>query len=354
MNRVWDNEQLKGGRLLVMLALADHANDAGECWPSQPHLAKRARLNERQVRRVIDGLANDGYMVVVEKGVGRSKRPHYRLFPQPIKSDILSDAKADILSQGKSDISDTKADISAQENRTFLTEKSDISDVIPSRERSEPPIEPTTEPPMESSSSNARASEVEGAAQEDEEDEASILWLEICGDPIPANIKEKMRGLIGECGSAAVAHGIRSSLTAHSRNFRYIAECARNFVPESALPPRRYSVEDVQGIPLTPRTHIPSSTPPPPANNGDPWSLCLSEMTRTLPSGYVAFLEGSRAEFVMDNTFCRIILARPDAPLDVLRTQLTLAISRKLSSILHKHVDIEIVAAEQAQEELTL
>lgn len=35
---------------LVLLSLADQANDTGICWPSQPHIAKRCSLSERAVR----------------------------------------------------------------------------------------------------------------------------------------------------------------------------------------------------------------------------------------------------------------------------------------------------------------
>lgn len=35
---------------LVLLSLADQANDKGICWPSQPHIAKRCSLSDRAVR----------------------------------------------------------------------------------------------------------------------------------------------------------------------------------------------------------------------------------------------------------------------------------------------------------------
>jgi hypothetical protein len=38
MAHVWAHSQRKDGELLVMLALADFANDAGESWPSLKQL----------------------------------------------------------------------------------------------------------------------------------------------------------------------------------------------------------------------------------------------------------------------------------------------------------------------------
>lgn len=290
MNRVWDNKELKGGRLLVMLVLADHANDAGECWPSQPHLATRARLNERQVRRVVDSLDKDGYILILERGVGRSKRPHYRLFPLPLKSDILSDIKADILSEEKSDISDTKSDILIQENRTFPTGKSDISDAVSSHARSDPPIEPITDPPIEPSS----------LEDEDEKpaDAIDAAWLEVYGTYMPENILPAMNKLLVECGEVAVVYGIRASVAAKVRGTAYIAKCARNYIPPAAASngaTYRVEMPTVTARP-TPQASLPT-LPPRTATPTDPWSVCLAELRSAYTlSDWVAMLDGSRLE----------------------------------------------------------
>lgn len=53
MARVWEHSQLKGGGLLLMLAIADHASDDGFAWPGEKRLAFKTRMSERQVRRLI-------------------------------------------------------------------------------------------------------------------------------------------------------------------------------------------------------------------------------------------------------------------------------------------------------------
>ena len=77
MARVWANSQRKDGELLVMLALADFSNDAGESWPSIPVLAQKARLTERQTRRVIIKLEDVGEVRKVLSNGGRNRRNHY-------------------------------------------------------------------------------------------------------------------------------------------------------------------------------------------------------------------------------------------------------------------------------------
>jgi Helix-turn-helix domain len=77
MARVWAHSQRKDGELLVMLALADFANDGGESWPSIPILAQKARLTERQTRRVLKKLQEAGEVRRSLSNGGRNRRNHY-------------------------------------------------------------------------------------------------------------------------------------------------------------------------------------------------------------------------------------------------------------------------------------
>ncbi len=61
MSWVWENSTVQGGELLVLLAMADHANDAGErIFPSVDSLRQKARLSRRQVQRILRGLEESG------------------------------------------------------------------------------------------------------------------------------------------------------------------------------------------------------------------------------------------------------------------------------------------------------
>lgn len=56
---------------LVLLSLADQANDGGTCWPSQPQIAKRCSLSDRAVRDQIQILEEAGMLTrTVKAGVG--------------------------------------------------------------------------------------------------------------------------------------------------------------------------------------------------------------------------------------------------------------------------------------------
>jgi hypothetical protein len=80
ISAVWDIDGVRDPRmLLVLLALADHCNDEGVCWPSMARIAQRARCSERQAKRVVAKLcelkaSNGEYVLqIIAQGGGRRK-----------------------------------------------------------------------------------------------------------------------------------------------------------------------------------------------------------------------------------------------------------------------------------------
>ena len=68
----------EGNARLVMLALADNADEEGACWPAIPTIAHKARVSERTVQRCLRELAESGELVVAIGGGGRASN-HYQL-----------------------------------------------------------------------------------------------------------------------------------------------------------------------------------------------------------------------------------------------------------------------------------
>jgi hypothetical protein len=54
--------KLPATRKLVLLALADAANDQGECYPSVTHLVGKCSLGERTIQEAISALEADGFI----------------------------------------------------------------------------------------------------------------------------------------------------------------------------------------------------------------------------------------------------------------------------------------------------
>lgn len=73
MSQIFDSEryaQVSGTDLIILLCLADSANDEGYSWPSKRTLAKRARIDPRSVARSVARLEKAGFV----KRIMRHKR----------------------------------------------------------------------------------------------------------------------------------------------------------------------------------------------------------------------------------------------------------------------------------------
>lgn len=68
-SRVWDITWPTQSQLLVMLKLADHANDEGDnVWPSKSSIAKKAQCSESTVKNTLRALRNCGLLLVKREG----------------------------------------------------------------------------------------------------------------------------------------------------------------------------------------------------------------------------------------------------------------------------------------------
>jgi hypothetical protein len=100
---------------LVLLALADNANDNGYCYPSINHLVEKSELGKRQVLRYLDRL-EELKLMRRESGVGRGNNSEFwvdldaiqeRVSPKtPLKEKVTSETKKGVIQDVKGDISD--------------------------------------------------------------------------------------------------------------------------------------------------------------------------------------------------------------------------------------------------------
>jgi hypothetical protein len=79
MTSVWDDARTEAhSELLVLLALADWANDEGHCWPTICALATKARLSERAVQQILGRLIATGRIRRIQGG-GRGRANQYQV-----------------------------------------------------------------------------------------------------------------------------------------------------------------------------------------------------------------------------------------------------------------------------------
>jgi hypothetical protein len=70
LSAVWESNQLAGSELLVALALADFADDAGRCHPAISTVANKTRLSRSQAQRILKSLEDAGVVTVEANAAG--------------------------------------------------------------------------------------------------------------------------------------------------------------------------------------------------------------------------------------------------------------------------------------------
>ena len=100
-------ESIKAGPRLLLLLMADYANEQGVCWPSVRRLADEMACSMRTVQRAIEALVEHGVMTVVARKTpaGRQTSNFYRLAmgndqQQPQAADEPSPAELEALMAG--------------------------------------------------------------------------------------------------------------------------------------------------------------------------------------------------------------------------------------------------------------
>lgn len=82
LNLVWEHSKQRGRALLVLLAIADFADDTGRAFPGVETLAKKGRMSERNTRYVIATLEASGELAI-DRGAGRNGTHLYRVMVTP-------------------------------------------------------------------------------------------------------------------------------------------------------------------------------------------------------------------------------------------------------------------------------
>jgi putative replication protein len=96
----WSLEEVMGSEALVLLALADQANDEGFCWPSQEKLAPKARQSVSTLRRSLRSLEKMGLLTTITRSSTRGRRSNLYLLHIGAKPDLsMKSAKAVTLSE---------------------------------------------------------------------------------------------------------------------------------------------------------------------------------------------------------------------------------------------------------------
>lgn len=135
INHVWEKSQHKGSALLLLLAIADYANDAGEAYPSYETLAHKSRLSVRRVMDVIRKLEASGELIVRRCAspygtniyVIRGEESRREISPYPVVvNNINNNINKQLVNDGLSEIQ--RREIAYEESRREISPPEDITD----------------------------------------------------------------------------------------------------------------------------------------------------------------------------------------------------------------------------------
>lgn len=139
MSLVWERAPYTAGSLIVLLALADWANDEGVAWPSMERLAQKARIDRRSAQRIVRQLEKDG-VLEVQHGGGRAKQHKYVL-----KMNTATFCRP-LIEVEKSDISDTETATLDPERATSDPQRATFDAETATPTSPDPLVEPSEEP----------------------------------------------------------------------------------------------------------------------------------------------------------------------------------------------------------------
>lgn len=213
MSVVWqDAKEYREGPLLVLLALADWANDDGWCWPSVPAIAAKARLTERQVYNVLSGLQRDG-VIVRQGGGGRGKQTRYQVVVANLGQSRNPEMVSGFTEAKKPEQDEAGFRVSEAENPEIERENPEIGDTktlkLATSQYIEPSLEPsgknnTPQPP--SQASGASGAEIDDVGDEEIAD-AVICANGVAGKRRQKRSREVLLSVIAQ--ERAADHGLR-------------------------------------------------------------------------------------------------------------------------------------------------
>ena len=155
MALVWDSGPSDRTEAFVLLALADYANDDGECWPSIESLAKRTRMTDRGVRKAVSRLREGGW-ITVQAGGGRRVSNLYT-----VRKEMFSATRDDLQNPEHGSI--TLNTVPGNEGDETLNTDTETLNTVPETLNVVPETLNTVQPNLQEPPLNPQRSEGRGA-----------------------------------------------------------------------------------------------------------------------------------------------------------------------------------------------
>ena len=344
LNEVWQAAQVGGSKLLVLLALADFADDrGGAIYPSMTTIAAKARLSVDQTRRIIHYLVEAGHITIVEDGGwdGARNRPNHYRIATPDPADVPAPVQGLPLQDASTPLAECKdpprADASTGTRADART--------VPAPAREDPSLIRHSDP----------------SSSDDDDDgltQVLRLWQENFPDSLTPVLTDSITALVAQYSADAAKYAITASVRAGVRKFSYVATCAANYVPGQeqprpgpagdpppALDDRRRYLVDVNGsAPPAATTPRPLPTPTPSHPAASLWDKARWELGQSWPREH--FDRIMHAELHEYSGDCYELRLPADSPWLDWVSRAEPALRRTLSSLLGRRISLSVTLSQ--------
>jgi hypothetical protein len=255
MTRVWEYSKTTGTELLVILALADRADDDGYCFPGVAYIAHKARVTDRRVQQILRKLEEMGE-INTDMRCGRHNANLYRVvvgleMVKPVSPIEHRNGEIQSTEMVKSRVEMVKSRVEMVKSRVEMV-KSGAQKVKPISPN--PSIDPSIDTPMDPSKRSARAAPLYQGFEAD-------VWAGVTGQSaIPGDQDGKER-VLEKLNALARKHTTVPELIAYCQTY------FTDWIGRKTKDGRRYSRTNPGWLDNALAGELPDKPPP---KNGSP------------------------------------------------------------------------------------
>ena len=236
MANVWDNSKAEGTALLLLLAIADYANEDGEAWPAVATLAHKIRLSERQTQYILKQLVASGELEIEVKA-GRKHTNLYRILPQKVQP-IAPCEQEKVQSTAPPTAAHGAVDCTTQTGKGAVQRAEKVQSTAP-----DPSVDPrdlqddddrtgARELPSSSSSSSAAAPVTTTPPTTSAAYTEIVTLYENNIGPVTSITSDAIKSALGQYPPEWLKQGIALAVKREKRDWRYVEGILRNWQTE--------------------------------------------------------------------------------------------------------------------------
>lgn len=146
MANVWEHTEQKANKLLLLLALADNANDDGWAYPSQVTLAEKCRVGRRAVQKMLDELEAEGEVIIFNRTVKGSDQHFTNVYHLPRYGNATSQAPTELRGELRQRTPGSRVEMEGGSEQPDTTPSEQPDRRVANSGSHDPSVEPSVDP----------------------------------------------------------------------------------------------------------------------------------------------------------------------------------------------------------------